>query len=215
MKIGIVNVAFLLEYSFGCYAFHCYTLFFFLTWRIKILLKINNTVFENFELGMLSLKPLVSLGCVKYLLYGSYWLTKMHNLKVGDYVLFGRQIEDFSLGFSLSGFPCWYSGKESTFQCRSARVRSIPWKRKWQRTPGFLPGETTRAEEPIGLQSMGSQNSQTGLSVQELGTASQMALRDCSKEKRKQPGCIGVFTHTQTHTTNCWNFKRLLLFKEN
>ena len=29
MKIGIVNVAFLLEYSFGCYAFHCYTLFFF------------------------------------------------------------------------------------------------------------------------------------------------------------------------------------------
>ena len=145
------------------------TLFFFLTWRIKILLKINNTVFENFELGMLSLKPLVSLGCVKYLLYGSYWLTKMHNLKVGDYVLFGRQIEDFSLGFSLSGFPCWYSGKESTFQCRSARVRSIPWKRKWQRTPGFLPGETTRAEEPVGLQSMGSQNSQTGLSAQELG----------------------------------------------
>ena len=100
---------------------------------------------------MLSPKPLISLGCVKYLLYGSYRLTKMHTLKVGDNVLFGRHTEDFSLGFSLLGFPWWYSGKECTFQGRSARVRRSPWKRKWQRTPGFLPGETTGTEEPVGL----------------------------------------------------------------
>ena len=33
----------------------------------------------------------------------------------------------------------------------------IPWRRAWQPTPVFLPGEIPRTEEPGGLQSMGSQ----------------------------------------------------------
>ena len=44
------------------------------------------------------------------------------------------------------GLPRWLSGKESTCQCRSFRrcgfnpwVRKIPWRRKWQSTPVFLP----------------------------------------------------------------------------
>ena len=37
------------------------------------------------------------------------------------------------------------------------------WRRKWQPTSGFLPGDSPWAEEPGGLQSMGSQ-SQTQLS---------------------------------------------------
>ena len=42
--------------------------------------------------------------------------------------------------------PCcfifrWYSGKESTRQCRKCkRHRFEPWRRKWQPTPVFLPG---------------------------------------------------------------------------
>ena len=40
----------------------------------------------------------------------------------------------------------WLSGKESTYQCRrygfSPWVRKIPWKRKWQPTPVFLPGKS-------------------------------------------------------------------------
>ena len=42
----------------------------------------------------------------------------------------------------------WGSGKESTYYCRRRRcrlnpwVRKIPWRRKWQPTPVFLPGET-------------------------------------------------------------------------
>ena len=42
----------------------------------------------------------------------------------------------------------WHSGKESTSQCRRHRrcrfdpwVGKIPWKRKWQSTPVFLPGK--------------------------------------------------------------------------
>ena len=36
-------------------------------------------------------------------------------------------------------------------------VGTIPWRKAWQPTPVFLPGESFRTEEPGGLQSMGSQ----------------------------------------------------------
>ena len=43
----------------------------------------------------------------------------------------------------------WLSGKESACQCRRHRVhrfnpwvRKIPWRKKWQPTPVFLPGES-------------------------------------------------------------------------
>ena len=37
----------------------------------------------------------------------------------------------------------WRSGKESTWQCRGCKrqVWKISWRRKWQPTPVFLPGE--------------------------------------------------------------------------
>ena len=35
-------------------------------------------------------------------------------------------------------------------------VGKIPWRRAWQPTPVFLPGESPWTEEPGGLQSMGS-----------------------------------------------------------
>ena len=49
----------------------------------------------------------------------------------------------------LLGFPGGISGKESAYQCRRHRrrgfnlwVRKIPWRKKWQPTPVFLPGES-------------------------------------------------------------------------
>ena len=46
-------------------------------------------------------------------------------------------------------FPGGASGKEPTCQCRRCKrcrfdpcVRKIPWRRKWQLTPVFLPGES-------------------------------------------------------------------------
>ena len=42
--------------------------------------------------------------------------------------------------------PWLLSGKESVCQCRRRRfnlwVRTIPWRRKWQHTPVFLPGKS-------------------------------------------------------------------------
>ena len=47
------------------------------------------------------------------------------------------------------GFPGGASGKESACQCRRCKrggfnpwVRKIPWRRKWQPTPVFLPGKS-------------------------------------------------------------------------
>ena len=37
-------------------------------------------------------------------------------------------------------------------------VGTIPWRRAWQPTPVFSPGESPWTEEPGGLQSMGSQS---------------------------------------------------------
>ena len=49
--------------------------------------------------------------------------------------------------------PWWLSGKEPTCQCRrcgfNPGVGKIPWGRKWQATPVFLPGE------PHGQRSLG------------------------------------------------------------
>ena len=62
-----------------------------------------------------------------------------------------------------SGLPSGTSGKEPSCQCRRHKrdrfdpwVGKIPWRRAWQPTPVFLPGESPWAEEPGGLQSIGS-----------------------------------------------------------
>ena len=62
------------------------------------------------------------------------------------------------------GFSGGASGKESTCQCRRCKrcgfypwVRKIPWRRAWQPTSVYLPGDTPLTEEPARLQSTGSQ----------------------------------------------------------
>ena len=66
---------------------------------------------------------------------------------------------------SLLGFLGDTSGKEPTCQWRRHKsfgfdpwVRKISWRRVWQPTPVFLPGELPWTEEPDGLQFIGSQN---------------------------------------------------------
>ena len=67
------------------------------------------------------------------------------------------------------GLCRWLSGKESTCQATGNSfdpwAETIPWRRKWQHTPVFLPGKIPQTEEPGGLQPMGSQKSWTWLSM--------------------------------------------------
>ena len=77
---------------------------------------------------------------------------------------FSRRLRKY---FSLHGFPRWLRGKQTTCQCRRLRldpwIEKIPWKREWQPTPIFLPEKFHGQRSLAGLQSMGSQKSQTQL----------------------------------------------------
>ena len=61
-------------------------------------------------------------------------------------VAFQATLTSFYLVDIRLGLPCWLSGKEPT--CRCGRhgfnpwVRKIPWRRKWQPIPVFLPGKS-------------------------------------------------------------------------
>ena len=61
-----------------------------------------------------------------------------------------------------AGLPKWHSGKVN--QCRKCRkgefdpwVRKIPWRRKWQPTPVFLPGKSHGQRSLVGCGPWGSQ----------------------------------------------------------
>ena len=68
------------------------------------------------------------------------------------------------------GLPSGTSSKERACQRRGhkrrefdARIGKIPWRRAWQPTPVFLPGESHgQREDPGGLESLGSQGVVTG-----------------------------------------------------
>ena len=60
--------------------------------------------------------------------------------------------------------PMWLSEKESSCQCRGLRRRGfylcvgkIPWRRKWQPTPVFLPGKSHGRRSLVGYSPWGSQ----------------------------------------------------------
>ena len=66
------------------------------------------------------------------------------------------------------GYPLQYSGASLVAQMRknlpamwetrfNPWIEKIPWKRAWQPTPVFLPGESQWTEEPGELQSVRSQ----------------------------------------------------------
>ena len=55
------------------------------------------------------------------------------------------------------GFPRWLRSQESACQCRRCKrrgldfsVRKIPWRRKWQPTPVFLPGKSHGQRSLVG-----------------------------------------------------------------
>ena len=57
-------------------------------------------------------------------------------------------------------FPGGSSGKETTYQCRldirdAGWVRKIPWKRAWQPTSVFLPGESHGQKNWVGYSPWG------------------------------------------------------------
>ena len=65
--------------------------------------------------------------------------------------------------YLLFGLLRWLSGKESACKCWIHRfnpwVRKIPWRRKWQPTPIFLPGESHGQRSLVGYSPWGCKES--------------------------------------------------------
>ena len=63
---------------------------------------------------------------------------------------------------SFFGLLWWLSGKEPACQCRrhgfDPWVRKIPWRKKWQRTPVFLPESVSHSVVSDSMQSHGLQS---------------------------------------------------------
>ena len=77
------------------------------------------------------------------------WSTRSRSFMLGwPYNLFSRggTFENKREGVIMIGLSWWLSSEESACQCRkcwfSPWVEKIPWRRKWQSTPVFLPGES-------------------------------------------------------------------------
>ena len=68
----------------------------------------------------------------------------------------------------MGGFPDGANGKELSYQCRRCKrcefdlwVRKIPWRRAWQPTPVFLPGESHKQKSLVGYRPWGHKDSDT------------------------------------------------------
>ena len=104
------------------------------------------------------------------------------------------------------GLPRWLTGKESTCQCRKSRrcsrrrfnpwVRKIPWRRKWQLTPVFLPGRSHGQRSLVGYSPWSAKNG-TWLSnqahTQERAEEWRQDLQICllPEEEVEQEACHG------------------------
>ena len=82
--------------------------------------------------------------------------SKPHSNHIGSFVTVF-----YYLYLKNTGVPWWLRRWRIRLQCGrpgfNPWVGKIPWKRTWQPTPVFLPGESPWTEEPGRLQSMGSQ----------------------------------------------------------
>ncbi|CAI9166511.1 unnamed protein product [Rangifer tarandus platyrhynchus] len=72
---------------------------------------------------------------------------------------------ELALCINRNGLPRWLGGKESAYQCRRHRfdpwVGKIPWRRKWQPTPVFLPGKSHGQRSLVGYSPWGRKESDT------------------------------------------------------
>ena len=82
--------------------------------------------------------------------------------------MYNLKEQKLELNVPFLGFLGNTSGKEPTCQCRRGKrcgfdpwVRKIPWRRAWQPTPVFLPGESHKQRSLVGYRPWGPKESGT------------------------------------------------------
>ena len=105
----------------------------------------------------------------------------------------------------IKGFPGGANGKESTCQCKkSKRLKfdpwfgEIPWSRKWQPTPVFLPGELHEQRNLEGYSPRGCKESDMTeqLSTKKLKTLPNFGKISCNLKSRVIKKSPGFSRHT-------------------
>ena len=86
------------------------------------------------------------------------------------------------------------------FNC--VAVLGLPWRRKWQPTPVFLPGESPWTKEPGGLQSMGLQRVRHN-----WGTKQAQQYRQIREERQWNPPKLPSLAHSWTIETISYLFQ--------
>ena len=114
------------------------------------------------------------------------------------------------------GLPRWLSGKEFTFQCRRGKkcgfdpwVGKITWRRQWQPTPVFLPGESHGQRKPNGLQSVGLQRVRHDWAT-ECACASILNKNDLMETVSVRKAVLYGTEHRRIDAFELWCWRRLL-----
>ena len=105
-------------------------------------------------------------------------------------------VELFNASHELSR---WQNGKDSACQCRKRRrcwfspwVRKIPWRREWQPTPVFLPGEFHGQGSLVGYSPRGHKESDT----------TEQAHNACHLAGCKMTLAVSTFHQSGIHSKN-------------
>ena len=101
----------------------------------------------------------------------------------GDLLPGQEHVNILQWSHAVGGFPDGANGKESTCRCRrfgfDPCVGTMPWRRKWQPTPVFLPGESHGQRSLAGCSPWGHKETQ-------------LTAQMCAHTH--------AHTHTRTHT---------------
>ena len=124
-------------------------------------------------------------------------------------------VQSLCLGFPKGHqrLPKWSSGKEPACWCRRHKryrfilwVGKIPWRRKWQHTPVFLPGKFHGQRSLVEYGPRGSKELDTTecvctcIHTHTHTRDSKSMSPGCAKSWTQLSVCARAYTHTHTHT---------------
>ena len=110
----------------------------------------------------------------------------------------------FSVPYTILSLPRWRSGKESACQCRRCGfdpwVGKIPWRRKWQMAPMFLPGESQEQRSLSGYSTWGHKRVQHDWTLHIIATRNNIIYAvNCFPGWRRQWYPTKVFLPGETY----------------
>ena len=97
----------------------------------------------------------------------------------------------------MMGLACWFSCKEPVCQCRTHGldpwVEKIPWSRKWEPTPGFLPGKSHGQRSLVGYSPWGCKELDMTEHVCVLVISTYFLQQNVAYNRKPTPGYPGQF----------------------